>query len=211
MRKPIATMTFAEWIADQIKALAPYAKTIKPIGVYFAAIGYEDVNVDFNRKIAGYSNWHFTDSSLKQFYDADSCTFDTDYGIVLEFDSWDKVVEDKDGKIYPKKSGCAKIKKPIVFLTLEEWASDMARATSNATDVKPIGASFVSEGIVSVTFNKKVQGSTIHKYADIGIAGLYGAVACIFNSKYGVTLVFDSYDKVVDKDGFWKPKKDRIK
>lgn len=102
---------------------------------------------------------------------------------------------------------CAGIKKPIAFLTLDEWASDMGKATSNATGVKPIGASFVSEGMVSVTFNKKVQGSTIHKYADIGIAGLYGAVACIFNSEYGITLVFDSYDKVVDEGGFLKPRK----
>lgn len=102
---------------------------------------------------------------------------------------------------------CARIKKPIAFLTLDEWASDMGRATSNATDVKPIGASFVSEGIVSVTFNKKVQGFTVHKYADIGIAGLYGAEDCIFNSEYGIALVFDSYDKVVEKDGVWKPRK----
>ena len=98
-------------------------------------------------------------------------------------------------------------KKPIVFLTLEEWAKDMVNATSNATNVKPIGATFVSEGVVSVTFNRRFQGSAIHKYADTGIAGLYGAFYGKFNSEYGITLVFDSYDKVVDKDGFWKPKK----
>lgn len=105
MRKPIAHMPFAEWIADQIKAMAPRAKSIKPIGVYFATGGYDDVNVDFNRKIADYGNHHFTTSSLAEFYGADSCAFDTEYGIDLEFGSWDAVVEDEGGFIKPKKRG----------------------------------------------------------------------------------------------------------
>lgn len=92
------------------------------------------------------------------------------------------------------------MRKPIATMTFSEWTSDMVRATSNAADVKPICAWFVSEGIVSVTFNKKVQGSTIHKYADSGIAGLYGAVACVFNSEYGIALEFDSWDKVVEEE-----------
>ena len=104
MRKPVATLTFDEWIADQIKAMSPRAKTVKPIGVYFATGGYDDVNVDFNRKIADYGNHHFTTSSLAEYYGASSCVFDTDYGITLEFDSWDSVVEDSNGKIIPKKS-----------------------------------------------------------------------------------------------------------
>ena len=103
MRKPTATMTLSEWVADQVKAMAPHAKTIKPIGVYFATVGDDDVNVDFNRKIADYRNHHFTVRSLAEFYGASHCTFNSEYGITLEFDSWDKVVEDENGKIYPKK------------------------------------------------------------------------------------------------------------
>lgn len=103
MRKPIATLTFEEWIADQIKAIAPHAKTVNPIDVYFATGGYDDVNVDFSRKIAGYGNHHFTTTSLAEFYNAESCVFDTDYGISLEFDSWDKVIDDEDDEIKPKK------------------------------------------------------------------------------------------------------------
>ena len=103
MRKPIATLAFEEWIADQIKAIAPYAKTVKPICVYFATGGYDDVNVDFSRKIADYGNYHFTTTSLAEFYNAVSCAFDTDYGITLEFDSWDKVVDNEDCGIKPKK------------------------------------------------------------------------------------------------------------
>ena len=58
MKKPIAFMTFAEWIADQIKAMAPYAKTIRPTDIYFAA-GDDDVNVEFNRKVSGGVLWGF--------------------------------------------------------------------------------------------------------------------------------------------------------
>lgn len=103
--KPIATLAFEEWIADQIKAMAPYAKTVKPIGVYFATGGYDDVNVDFSRKIADYENHHFTTTSLAEFYGADSCVFDTEYGICLECGSWDAVVEDEYGRIKPKVRG----------------------------------------------------------------------------------------------------------
>ena len=100
------------------------------------------------------------------------------------------------------------MKNPIAKMTLDEWTADMVMATTNATEVKPIGASFVSEGIVSVTFNKRFQGSIIHKYADIGIAGLYGAVSCSFTMEYGIALVFDSWDKVIqDENGKIYPKK----
>lgn len=104
MKKPIAFMTFAEWIADQIKAMAPHAKTIRPIGVYFATVGDDDVNVDFNRKIADYRNHHFTARSLAEFYGAFYCTFNSEYGITLVFDSYDKVV-DEGGFWKPRKRG----------------------------------------------------------------------------------------------------------
>lgn len=87
MKKQIARMPFEKWIADQVKALAPRAKTIRPIGWYFATGDDDDVNVDFNRKIAGYGNWHFTTLSLAEFYGAVSCSFDKDFGIALEFAS----------------------------------------------------------------------------------------------------------------------------
>ena len=102
MKNPVATLTLAEWVADQVKAIAPYSKTVMPTDWYFAA-GYDDVNVEFSRKIDGYSNHHFTTKSLCEFYGAVSCTFNTEYGIALEFDSWDKVIQDENGKIYPKK------------------------------------------------------------------------------------------------------------
>lgn len=104
MKKPIAYLDFEEWVADQIKAMAPYAKTVKPIGVYFATCWNYDVNVDFNRKIADYSNHHFTTDSLAEFYGAFYCKFNSEYGITLVFDSYDKVV-DKDGWWKPKKRG----------------------------------------------------------------------------------------------------------
>lgn len=103
MKKPIAFMTFGEWIADQIKAMAPRAKTIRPTDVYFAA-GDDDVNVEFNRKVSGYGNWHFTTKSLAEFYGAFYCTFNSEYGITLVFDSYDKVV-DEGGFWKPKKRG----------------------------------------------------------------------------------------------------------
>lgn len=103
-KKPIVFLTFEEWIADQVKAMAPHAKTIKPIGVYFATCGIDDVNVDFNRKIADYRNHHFTNKSLADFYGAFYCAFNSEYGITLVFDSYDKVV-DKDGFWKPKKRG----------------------------------------------------------------------------------------------------------
>lgn len=103
MKKPIAFMTFAEWIADQIKAMAPHAKTIRPTDVYFAA-GDDDVNVEFNRKVSGYGNWHFTTKSLAEFYGAFYCSFNSEYGITLIFDSYDDV-EDKGGFWKPQKRG----------------------------------------------------------------------------------------------------------
>lgn len=102
MKKPIAYLSFAEWIADQIKALAPHSNTVKPIGVYFATGDGNEVNVDLNRKVAGYSNWHFSDFALAYFYGAISCTFNSEYGITLLFDSNDKVVG-KDGFWKPRK------------------------------------------------------------------------------------------------------------
>lgn len=102
MRKPVVALDFKVWIADQIRAMAPYAKTIRPVFWYFAA-GYDDVNVDFNRKIGGYSNHHFTESSLCEHYGAESCTFSTDFSITLEFKSWDDVVEDETGCLVPRK------------------------------------------------------------------------------------------------------------
>lgn len=103
MKKPIAFLTFDEWIADQIRAMAPHAKTICPIDVYFAA-GDDDVNVEFNRKIADYRNHHFTNKSLAEFYGAFYCSFNSEYGITLIFDSYDDV-EDKGGFWKPKKRG----------------------------------------------------------------------------------------------------------
>lgn len=103
MKKPIATLPLAEWVADQVKAIAQTEETIKPTGVYFTTGGYDDIIVYFDRKCGGYSEHHFTASFLSEFYGAVSCTFDMEYGIALEFDSWDKVVEDENGKIYPKK------------------------------------------------------------------------------------------------------------
>lgn len=102
MRKPIAFMTFKEWIADLTKSIAPYAKSTKPIGAYFASVGYDDVDVTFNRKIAGSRTHYFTASSLAKFYGAFYCKFNSEYGITLVFDSYDKVVDD-DGFFKPKK------------------------------------------------------------------------------------------------------------
>ena len=84
------TMTFAEWIADQIRAIAPYSKTAKATDRYFATCGNDDVNVEFSRRIGGYSNHHFTTDSLKEFYHADKCTFCSDFSISLEFNSLKK-------------------------------------------------------------------------------------------------------------------------
>ena len=101
MQYPISTLSFDEWIADQIHAIAPYAKTVKPIDCYFAS-GYDDVNVDFNRKIGGYGNHHFTISSLAEYYGAKECIFMTDFSIELYFDSWDDVIFVEE-RIKPKK------------------------------------------------------------------------------------------------------------
>lgn len=104
MKKPIAYMDFSEWIADQIKAMAPHAKTIRPTDVYFATCGDDDVNVEFSRKIADYGNHHFTTQSLADFYGAFYCKFNKDFGITLIFDSYDGVVE-KNGCYKPRKRG----------------------------------------------------------------------------------------------------------
>ena len=103
MQKPISMLSFNEWISDQIKAIAPYSKTAKPTDKYFAAAGYDDVNVEFSRKIGGYSNYHFTTDTLCEFYGATDCAFTTDFDIQLQFDSFDDVVEGEDGKWKPKK------------------------------------------------------------------------------------------------------------
>ena len=102
MQKPISMLSFTEWISDQIKAIAPYSKTVKPTDWYFAA-GYDDVNVEFSRKIGGYSNHHFTTKSLCEFYGASYCAFTTYFDIQLHFDSFNDVVECGDGKWKPKK------------------------------------------------------------------------------------------------------------
>ena len=102
MSKPIVRLRFAEWVADQIKAMAPYAKTIRPVGAYFATVGHEDLNVDFNRKVADYENHHFTTTSLGEYYGASRCTFDSEYGITLEYDSPDSTKADRQGRIFPK-------------------------------------------------------------------------------------------------------------
>lgn len=102
MQKPISILSFDEWISDQIRAIAPYSKTAKPTYWYFAA-GYDDVNVDFSRKIGGYSNHHFTTETLSEFYGAEDCAFITDFGIQLQFGSFDDVVDGTDGKWKPKK------------------------------------------------------------------------------------------------------------
>lgn len=103
MQNPISTLTLAEWVADQVKAIAQTEETIKPTGVYFTTFGFDDVAVYFDRKCGGYSEHHFTAEALAEFYGAVYCTFTMEYEIALVFDSWDKVVEDENGKIYPKK------------------------------------------------------------------------------------------------------------
>ena len=102
MQKPISTLSFDEWISDQIKAIAPYSRTAKPTDKYFAA-GYDDVNVEFSRKIGGYPNHHFTTRSLREYYGATDCAFTTDFDIQLQFGSFNDVVEGEDGKWKPKK------------------------------------------------------------------------------------------------------------
>ena len=110
MQKPVVHMGFAEWVADQIKAMAPYAKTVKAVYWYFAA-GYDDVNVEFSRKVGGYSNSHFTDKSLAEYYGAESVAFDTDFGIDLTMPSWDCVTVGDDGRPHLKKKNARKSEK----------------------------------------------------------------------------------------------------
>ena len=97
MNQPIVTMQFDEWISDMIKEMAPYAKTIRATDKYFAA-GNDDVNVEFSRKMCGYGNWHFTVDDLCEFYGAESCIFDADFAIWLEFKSWDDLRKDSNGE-----------------------------------------------------------------------------------------------------------------
>ncbi len=56
-------ISFDDWIAAQVRAIAPHSRTAKAVDAYFAA-GDDDVNVEFSRKIGGYSNHHFTEQSL---------------------------------------------------------------------------------------------------------------------------------------------------
>ena len=103
MKNPVATMALDEWVADQVKAIAKNVEDVKLTGVYFTTFGFDDVVVYFDRKCGGYYEHHFTAESLSEFYGAVYCTFTMEYEIALVFDSWDKVVQDENGKIYPKK------------------------------------------------------------------------------------------------------------
>lgn len=74
---------FKDWIETQIRNIAPHAKTVRPVDAYFATAWNDDVNVEFSRKIGGYSNHHFTTESLARFYNAEKCRFGTDYSITI--------------------------------------------------------------------------------------------------------------------------------
>ena len=104
MQKPVCHLDFDEWIADQIKVLAPYAKTVRAVDKYFAGPVYDDVNVEFSRKVDGYSNCHFTTESLANFYGAECAAFDTDFGIQLHMVSWNDVTVDEGGRTRPKRN-----------------------------------------------------------------------------------------------------------
>ena len=97
MQKPIMHKTVEEWVNEQIKSMSPHSKKTHMEGWYFSTVGYDDVNVEFNRKICGYSNHHFTTESLMKFYGAEYCAFDTDGGIDIHFRSWNDVETDVDG------------------------------------------------------------------------------------------------------------------
>ena len=74
---------FRDWVDAQIHHIAPNAKTVRPVDAYFATGWNDDVNVEFSRKIGGYSNHHFTVESLARFYNAEKCRFEKDYSITL--------------------------------------------------------------------------------------------------------------------------------